>query len=105
MDLRQSMVILACFLTLGCQINNTPADVDCGRIIDRDERGACQFNRSVKTFNAASCKEIPDKKLEIECINEIAVRMGDEYPCYQHAKLSVKEDCERKVAVSKRKGS
>ena len=86
---------------MGC--TETEEEIDCNRIIERDQKIECMYNESISNYNAVSCKDIPDRKTETKCINEIAVIMTDEYPCYQHTRLSDREHCERLVGDEKRR--
>ena len=90
------------FFITGC-FNSGNEEVECARIIDREQRSECVYNKSLSTVNAAFCKEISDNKMSKKCIDDIALKLGNEYSCYQHTKLSDRENCERLVVEQVKK--
>ncbi|MBU0762181.1 MAG: hypothetical protein KKD39_04090 [Candidatus Altiarchaeota archaeon] len=96
MRLHTILCVLAVLLILGC--NKPEQYVDCERILDKNERYECRYNLTIGKLEAAKCKEIGNTNLSRKCVNEIAVKLKNEYPCYQHARASDKDECEKLVA-------
>ncbi len=93
---------LLALLCAGCISSNPTLTADCSRIIDRNEKGDCAYNKSMLMADAILCKNIPDSDRAKKCVNDVAVKVVAEYPCYQHAKLPDREECERQVAKARR---
>lgn len=87
----------------GCgKRNDLPTAEDCSRLMDRMMRSECIYNMSIGNRNPAYCKDIPDMALRAKCVSDISIMLDNEAYCYQNDKLSVKEDCERKVAEARK---
>jgi hypothetical protein len=93
--------ILAVVLSIGC--SQPKQYVDCERILDRDERIDCRYNLTVSNLDSSKCKEIGNVNLSRTCINEIALALGAEHPCYEHSRASDRDRCLDAVALSQRR--
>ncbi|MFH0863141.1 MAG: hypothetical protein V1875_08960 [Candidatus Altiarchaeota archaeon] len=87
----------------GCgKRNEIPSADDCNRMMDRKMRSDCIYNMSIGNRNPSYCKDITDMALRAKCVSDISIMLDNEAYCYQSDKLSVKEDCERKVADARK---
>jgi len=100
---RLAAVLLVVCLASGCLRRQAqPKDYRCGEMTRPDERSRCLYNQSFELSNPSFCKNIPDSDIKARCIDDIAVKLKDEYSCIQHDRLPLREECERKVALAKR---
>jgi hypothetical protein len=96
-DRRIFIVLLVVLAVAGCGKKNDPGDADCGALFGR-ERNDCIYNKSVALNNAAMCKDMANETWRANCITSIAVRRQVDFDCMNIERLSLREDCERKVA-------
>ena len=102
------LALLAVLLVLavsGCSYYDRPQDVDCDAdyLQDRVQRDLCYYNKSVISYSAIMCKDkIDNATLRDRCIDDVAIALGDFYPCRQHDKPSKRDACEAKVGESRR---
>jgi hypothetical protein len=92
-----AIILLAVLLISGCGRKPTNADLDCNKYMDRVLRSECIYNKSMALLNPVNCKDIPDPKVRIQCIDDISVKLRGENYCMNQDKISLKENCERKV--------
>ena len=93
---------LAVVAVSGCEHYAQPGKVDCSKIVDKHENDVCLYNKSVFDLNSMTCRDIMDTELRGKCIDEIAVRLLDFYPCRQHDKMAKKDACESLVGDARR---
>ncbi|MBU0761698.1 MAG: hypothetical protein KKD39_01620 [Candidatus Altiarchaeota archaeon] len=88
-------------LLSGCTKTQGSA-VDCSKINDREKADECALNQSIRSLDVGKCDDILNTELQAQCIDEIAVRVGEFYACNAHDKKSLKDACETKVGEARR---
>jgi len=96
------IAILAVLFVTGCSLKPTP-EVPCDTYDTASQRNECQFNLSVRKLDASGCTDILNDKMRQDCIDEIAIRVLDIYPCRMQDKMVKRDACENKVSEAKRK--
>jgi hypothetical protein len=100
-----ALAVLAVVSVTGCDYYARPEDVDCEAEYSNDsvQRERCYYNKSQVTYNALMCREnINDAKLRSDCIDDVAVALGEFLPCQQHDRPSKRDACEAKVGDARR---
>ncbi len=87
-------------LSAGCTKKSTV--VDCSKILDSKQANLCLYNQSINKADVNGCKEIMDEKLKADCIDKIAIVIGEFYACRSHEKKSLMDACEIKVGDARK---
>jgi hypothetical protein len=85
----------------GC-IGAHQEEVDCRSIADRKQSQLCILNQSVSRLSVSGCDDILDKDIKIQCIDEIAVRIGEYYTCEAHDRRADRDKCVEKVGQARK---
>jgi len=100
--MRYIMLALICIVVFsGCAA--TEERVDCNKITVRDEADDCYLNQSVTRLDASGCEEILDPKMQVECIDLIALELADYNACRAHDRRPDQDRCEVKVGNLRKK--
>ena len=98
---RYIAAVLLIVLTAGC-VKLTPDKVDCDRLVDIEQRNECLYNQSVNNLDTSTCGNIMGMEMRVNCVDDIAVKLLDYYPCRQLDKAIQRDACEAKVSDARR---
>jgi hypothetical protein len=99
----KKIMVFAIFTALFCGcIGGGEKEINCEDIPDRIEAQMCMLNQSVRRLDIQGCDEILDRGIKIQCIDEIAIRLGEYYYCRFHDRKPDRDRCEDKVGEARR---
>lgn len=97
----RTLVYLALLVfVLGC--TGAPPEVDCNKILDTKASQECVMNQSLAKLDASKCDDILDDEVKTQCIDQIAVKVLEYYPCKFQNTRPKQDACESKVGKARR---